>query len=175
MLQELEASSAKAESFALETTLAVLSYLQHIRLWKAQGYRISLFFLAFPTAERAIPRVAERVRQGGHSIPEAVIRRRFVAGFQNFLEHYQSAVNAWVHYDNSGYMPPVLNWGREQMSAQDIANARDPDLRASLDALKRAAQQARRVAVQTNTGIVIVRNDQLIHISARELRQSKAE
>ena len=102
MLQELEASSAKAESFALETMLAVLSYLQHIRRWKAQGYRINLFFLAFPTAEAAIPRVAERVRQGGHSIPEPVIRRRFVAGFQNFLEHYQSAVNAWVHYDNSG-------------------------------------------------------------------------
>jgi len=61
------------------------------------------------------------------------------------------------------------------MSAQDIANARDPDLRASLDVRKRAAQQARRVAVQTNAGIVIVRNDQLIHISARELRQSKEE
>ncbi len=73
---------------------------------------VSLFFLALPTAEAAIARVAERVRQGGHSIPEAVIRRRFETGLQNFLEHYQFAVDAWVHYDNSGDTLRILNWGQ---------------------------------------------------------------
>ena len=112
MLQELAQSSAKGESFALETTLAGLNYLQHIRQWKAQGYHISLFFLALPTADAAVDRVAERVRQGGHSIPEAVIRRRFEAGLQNFRTRYQCEVNAWVHYDSSGDTPRILNWGQ---------------------------------------------------------------
>ena len=112
MLQELSQSSTKGESFALETTLAGLTYLQHIRRWKSLDYHVSLFFLALPTAEAAIARVAERVRQGGHSIPEAVIRRRFKAGLQNFLEHYQFAVDAWVHYDNSGDRLRILNWGQ---------------------------------------------------------------
>jgi predicted ABC-type ATPase len=36
-----------------------------------------------------------RVAQGGHNIPEEVIRRRFLAGLEN-LSKYQKAVNSWV-------------------------------------------------------------------------------
>lgn len=57
------------------------------------------------------------------------------------------------------------------MNANDISNAKDPDLRASLDALRRAAQQARKTAIQTETNLVIVKNGQLQRISADELRQ----
>ena len=59
------------------------------------------------------------------------------------------------------------------MNTLDIAHAKDPDLRNSLAAMKRAALQARKIAMQTNTSIVIVRNNQLIHISAQELRQAE--
>ena len=58
------------------------------------------------------------------------------------------------------------------MNTLDIAHANDPDLRNSLAAMKRAALDARQIAMQTNTGIVIVRNNQLIHVSAEELRQA---
>ena len=54
----------------------------------------------------------------------------------------------------------------------DIANARDPDLRASLAAMQRAALLARQTAIQTDTGIVIIQNGQLIHLSAQELRKN---
>lgn len=57
------------------------------------------------------------------------------------------------------------------MNPDDIANAKDPDLRGSLAAIKRAAQHAREVAIQTNTGIVIVQDGEIVHISADELRQ----
>lgn len=50
----------------------------------------------------AIDRVAARVAQGGHSIPEDVIRRRFDAGWRNFRTLYQSVVDVWQLYDNSG-------------------------------------------------------------------------
>jgi predicted ABC-type ATPase len=95
MLQEIAACAARGESFAFETTLSGVAYLRHIRDWQRVGYHITLFFLALPSVEVAIARVAERVRQGGHHIPEAVIRRRFAAGKTNFDRRYRAAVDAW--------------------------------------------------------------------------------
>lgn len=54
----------------------------------------------------------------------------------------------------------------------DIANAQDPDLRASFAAMRRAARLARQTAMQTDTGIVIVRKGQMVRVSAEELREN---
>ncbi len=60
------------------------------------------------------------------------------------------------------------------MSTNDISDAKDPDLRASLDALRRAAQLARKTAIQTDTNLVIVKDGQIQRISADELCQQAA-
>ncbi|MBU2841376.1 hypothetical protein [Acidithiobacillus thiooxidans] len=60
-------------------------------------------------------------------------------------------------------------------TGKDIAQARNPDLRASMAAMRRAAQLARQIAIQTNTGIVMVRDGQCVRISAQELREADAE
>jgi predicted ABC-type ATPase len=111
MLNEIRSCVQGGESFAFETTLSGLGYLQHIRQWQEQGYQVSLYFLSLPDAEFAIARVAERVRQGGHTIPEAVIRRRFNAGLRNFERNYRAIVNDWALYDNTGIKPVLLEWG----------------------------------------------------------------
>lgn len=111
MLQEIAECARRGENFAFETTLSGLGYLAHIRKWRAQGYHVSLFFLALSDAEAAVARVAERVRQGGHHIPADVIRRRFTAGLRNFEETYKPAVDAWAKYDNVGESPVLLEWG----------------------------------------------------------------
>ena len=111
MLQEIEQCARRGESFAFETTLSGLGYLRHITAWRAQGYRVSLFFLALPNVETAIARVAARVRQGGHNIPQSVIRRRFDAGWGNFHKHYKQAVDDWTLYDNAAAEPKMLEWG----------------------------------------------------------------
>lgn len=111
MLEEIATCVRRGESFAFETTLAGLGYLAHLKAWRAAGYRVSLFFLSLPDAEVAIARVAERVRQGGHNIPEDVIRRRFASGLRNFEQAYKPAVNAWAKYDNEGESPILLEWG----------------------------------------------------------------
>ena len=67
-----------------------------------------LHFLALPDADMAAARVAQRVKQGGHDIPEAVIRRRFVAGLAN-LPRYCELVDDWDVYDNSGPKPILIN------------------------------------------------------------------
>lgn len=111
MLEEIARSVSRGESFAIETTLSGLAYLRHIAQWRALGYHVSLFFLTLPHAEAAVARVAERVRQGGHDIPQPVIRRRFAAGLHNFKHHYRDAVSDWALYDNAGQAPVLLEWG----------------------------------------------------------------
>jgi predicted ABC-type ATPase len=114
MLHEIADCVKRGENFAFETTLSGLSYLAHIREWREQGYHITLFFLSLPHVEMAINRVTERVKQGGHSIPEAVIRRRFSAGWHNFVTYYKHAVDTWTYYDNSEGKPAVIDWGENQ-------------------------------------------------------------
>lgn len=111
MLEEIEQCIQGSESFSFETTLSGMAYLRHIHAWRAQGYRVSLFFLSLSNVETAIARVAERVCQGGHHIPEPVIRRRFDAGIANFHRSYKQTVDDWALYDNTGDEPVLLEWG----------------------------------------------------------------
>ncbi|MDD2747817.1 MAG: zeta toxin family protein [Acidithiobacillus sp.] len=113
MLDEMTECVSRGDSFAFETTLAGLSYLHRIREWRALGYHVSLFFLGLPSAELAIFRVAERVKQGGHNVPETVIRRRFVAGRRLFKDRYRAEVDAWALYDNAGTEPVIMEWGEQ--------------------------------------------------------------
>jgi len=108
MVQEMANCVQKGESFAFETTLSGLHYLVRIRQWRKQGYHVSLFFLYLPDVEMAIARVAERVKQGGHDIPQDVIRRRFTAGLRNFHQVYKSVVDGWALFDNAGETPVLL-------------------------------------------------------------------
>jgi hypothetical protein len=57
------------------------------------------------------------------------------------------------------------------MKTKDISTAKDPDLRTSLGALRRASQMARRTAIQTGTNLVIVKDGRLVRIPAEELRR----
>lgn len=101
---------ARHESFAFETTLSGRAYAGQVPQWQAAGYRVELFFLRLPSADMAVQRVAERVRQGGHDIPEATIRRRFEAGWRLFTEVYRPLVDQWVLYDNAGDEPVLMDW-----------------------------------------------------------------
>lgn len=88
MLEAISDHVAKGESFAFETTLAGLGYARAIPLWQRKGFVIKLIFLALPDPEMATARVAERVSQGGHSVPEPTVHRRFAAGIRNFHQRY---------------------------------------------------------------------------------------
>lgn len=110
MLAEIQGYTKLGASFALETTLAGRGYARMIPGWQSEGYHVKLFFLALPSAEMAITRVAERVRQGGHNIPTAVIQRRFAAGRANFDRLYRDLVDSWALYDNAGDEPQLIDW-----------------------------------------------------------------
>lgn len=114
MLEEMARHFAAQESFAFETTLSGRGYLRLIEQWQRTGYRVKLIFLQLASPEEAIARVAQRVAQGGHHVPENVIRRRFAAGLTNFQNLYAPKVDAWVLYDNADTQPELLDWSDKQ-------------------------------------------------------------
>ena len=67
---------------------------------RTEGYRIVLVFLWLPSADEAVARVAQRVRDGGHDVPEATIRRRYAAGIKNLVTLYTPLVDRWQVIDN---------------------------------------------------------------------------
>jgi len=169
MLEEIDRAFAAREDFAIETTLSGLGYLKQIAAWRAAGYRVSLYFLKLDSADHAVARVRLRIRQGGHSIPEDVIRRRFAAGFRNFTDHYRFAVDGWALYDNAGSIPVL------QDSEGSSSNPMPKGAFTALEALQRAATDAHKIAIKTKTGIVIYFNNNLLEISFSELNGGNLE
>lgn len=70
-----------------------------------------IYFLTLSSVRQAVDRVARRVRQGGHSVPEEVVRRRFLSGRRNFDEIYAPLANKWFLLDNSEPEPKLIASG----------------------------------------------------------------
>jgi predicted ABC-type ATPase len=108
MLSRLKELAARRENFAFETTMASRTFLPWLKSLVISGYSVHVIFLWLPSAKAAVARVAERVRQGGHSVPEATIRRRYVSGLANFLNAYRGLAKSWQVFDNSRRGKPRL-------------------------------------------------------------------
>ena len=109
MVKQIREHANKGRSFAFETTLSGRRYARWIPEWRNGGYRVKLFFLRLPTPEMAIERVAQRVAEGGHDVPEEAIRPRFHAGWRNFDQLFKKIVDDWAVYDNSGTTPLLVD------------------------------------------------------------------
>ncbi len=108
LLARIRELTEARRDFGFETTLAGRGYARRFREMKGQGYRIVLFFLWLPSVDLAVARVANRVRQGGHNVPESDIRRRFAAGIRNLFGLYRPLLDGWWLYDASPLPPRLL-------------------------------------------------------------------
>jgi predicted ABC-type ATPase len=108
MLERIDALAEARVDFGFETTLAGKSWVPLLQRFREQGYRLHIFFLWLPTPALALARVAERVRAGGHSVPDEVVRRRFHRGLRNFFELYAPLVDAWLLLDGSQEEPAMV-------------------------------------------------------------------
>ena len=108
MLGRIRALGAARVGFAFETTLASRTFAPRLARLRKSGYRFHLAFLSLPSPDLAVARVAERVRAGGHDVPEPVIRRRFVSGLWNLFRLYLDLADTWQVFDNSALAAPRL-------------------------------------------------------------------
>ena len=77
MLRRLDDLAAEGVDFALETTLSGVWLRPHILEWQRMGYMVKLYYIRFSNADLSVARVRNRVENGGHNIPEPIVRRRF--------------------------------------------------------------------------------------------------
>ncbi|HAA33387.1 MAG TPA: Zeta toxin family protein [Cyanobacteria bacterium UBA8553] len=108
MLERLRQLANQRVNFAFETTLATRSFAPWIANLRQNGYLFHLVFLWLPNPELAIERVRQRVRMGGHDVPEETISRRYHAGIRNFFHLYRPLTDTWRFYDNSDTANPRL-------------------------------------------------------------------
>ena len=99
MLEMIDSCVQRGENFAFETTLSGRGYARMIPRWQEQGYWVTLVYLRVSSPEVVIARVRQRVQEGGHDVPEDVIRRRFNASQHNFEHIYRGLANETIIYD----------------------------------------------------------------------------
>jgi predicted ABC-type ATPase len=101
MLERIRTLARAGQSFAFETTCAGRGHPRLLRVCRDAGYRVTLIFLWLPSAKMALERVARRVSEGGHTIPDEVVIRRYSAGLYNMRHFYLPIADAALIYDNS--------------------------------------------------------------------------
>jgi predicted ABC-type ATPase len=125
MLTRLRELAETGQSFAFESTLATRSYTRWLRKLISSGYSFQLVFLWLQSPELAVERVRERVRRGGHDIPQDVVVRRYHRGQRNFLRLYSPLAAGWSVLDNSSESGPTLI---ATGSSGDVVDVAQPDL-----------------------------------------------
>lgn len=118
MLRRLRELTARRESFSFETTLSGRAYAPLLREMCAAGYRVSLDFLWIPQLDITRNRVRQRVRKGGHDIPDDVQERRFLLGIQNLATLYRPLLSRWRLYDNLHDNPQLI--AQEENGCLDV-------------------------------------------------------
>lgn len=101
MIRRMEDMLTLQQDFAIETTLATKSYVSFIKKAQSVGYFVTLLYFWLSSPELAIKRVEDRVKAGGHHIPEDVIRRRYIGGAQNLFTLYTPISDYWLVVNNS--------------------------------------------------------------------------
>ena len=126
MLARMDELLQKGETFAFETTLATKSYKQKIEWAQANGYEVTLLFFWLDSPKMAKKRVAQRVAEGGHSIPSQTIERRYHNGIANLFAIYIDMVDICYIFDNSeGERTPIAKkykGGKEIIYNTDLYN-----------------------------------------------------
>jgi len=95
LLGEFDDLVARGSDFALESTLSGRTHAGLLRRAHEAGYRITLRFLWIPSAKISLARVRQRVKMGGHDVPEADILRRYDRIIGQLADLYLPLADRW--------------------------------------------------------------------------------
>ena len=107
MLEQIHSLAERGVDFGFETTLSGKTYVKLLQGMKKGGYLVHIFFFWITNVELGLERIKLRVRNGGHAIPEAIVRRRFGRSLPNFLRVYKPLADSWTIFDNSRDVPKM--------------------------------------------------------------------
>ncbi|HSX38344.1 MAG TPA: AAA family ATPase [Chlamydiales bacterium] len=123
MIKRLKELLEAKKNFVFETTASGTNYIKYLNAAKIEGYELSLTFLWLSAPEEAVRRVAQRVQQGGHNIPEASIIRRYYSGIKNIITKYLPLVDEALIIDSSSQEQEGLvqsEWVEREKSAKRV-------------------------------------------------------
>ena len=122
MLQKIKTLVNSEQDFAFETTLSTRSYQNFVLEAQKNGFSVTILFFWLSSQNLAVKRVETRVKEGGHRIPENVIRRRYENGLKNFFTIFKELVDDWMFIDNSGEPYQIIAEGAKE--DEEIGNAK---------------------------------------------------
>lgn len=76
--------------------------------FKDAGYNIECHFISLSSSIQCVHRVAERVKLGGHSVPEYQILKRYEGGLKNLIQYY-NYFDRLIIYNNDTDLKSVLH------------------------------------------------------------------
>jgi len=129
-VQIVDDSIAGKRSCVVESTLSGRLFRDRMLAARKCGYEITIVFVFVDSVDTCVARVAERVRKGGHDVPEPDIRRRYGRSIRNFWTLYRELADSWVVLYNGGSRIQDVSVG----SRREVT-VRDATLHASFVAL----------------------------------------
>jgi len=108
---DIRQSIANGESLVVESTLAGKSLRHLIAEARARDYHVTVLFTFLDSADTCVERVKQRVKIGGHDVPEPDIRRRFTRSISNFWDTYRHLADFWLLVYNAGRTPENVAFG----------------------------------------------------------------
>ena len=101
MLEHMRNLVDAKKDFSFETTLSGRAYAKWLKEMRAEGYEVLMYYYWLDSADTSIKRVAHRVANGGHHIPDETIRQRYQKSIDNFFKLYRPLCSHWRMYDNT--------------------------------------------------------------------------
>lgn len=101
MRQQLEDWIHQQASFVIETNAASERDYSLFGALKKAGYRLELRYVGLESVALCEKRVAQRLLEGGHDVPPALIQQRYANGLSLLKQHYRVFDRIQL-YDNTG-------------------------------------------------------------------------
>ena len=108
LLKRIDEFIERGIDFAIETTLSAIYYREIIKKAQDNGYYVNLIFFWLKNTELAKERVRLRVSEGGHSVPDDVVERRYHKGLVNFFDTFMPLCDNVMLFDNSATTPKLV-------------------------------------------------------------------
>lgn len=90
--------------FTQETTLSGHRILNTVKKAIERGYYIRLYYVGLNTVEESLARIENRVKKGGHNIPDSDVKRRFGKRFEDLAIVLQYCDEATFYDNENGFV-----------------------------------------------------------------------